>query len=168
MNWNLETELRHGTTEWDILSEIILLMFIFEDGFECIDEVLQEIKGVIFRMPKELVELTQPDLSAQLVHALECYHVTIEEEEEVPWNINIPKLEGHCEVERPQTENPHVTEPLKIHKLNIRSDTEPKFAKIGDYWDEDTFHKVPKLLRKYQDLFPTNFSDLKVSQDIGA
>lgn len=33
MNWYLETEMRHGTVEWDILKEIFLLNFIFEDGF---------------------------------------------------------------------------------------------------------------------------------------
>ena len=33
--------------------------------------------------------------------------------------------------------------------------------KIGDYWDDATVDKVIELLRKYQGLFPTNFSDLK-------
>jgi len=40
MNWYLETELQHGTTEWDVLKEIFMLTFSFEDGFECIDETL--------------------------------------------------------------------------------------------------------------------------------
>ena len=40
MNWYLETELRHDTTEWDVLKEGFLLTFNFEDGFECIDEAL--------------------------------------------------------------------------------------------------------------------------------
>lgn len=55
MNWYMETELHHGATEWYILKEIFLLTFSFEDGFACIDEVLQEIKATIFRMPKEPV-----------------------------------------------------------------------------------------------------------------
>lgn len=61
MNWYLETELHHKTTEWDVLRESFLLTFIFEDGFECIDEALQEIKAKIFRMLEELVEWVQPD-----------------------------------------------------------------------------------------------------------
>ena len=61
MNWYLEMELRHGTTEWDILKESFLLTFSFEDGFECIVEVLQEIKATIFRTPKESVEWIQSD-----------------------------------------------------------------------------------------------------------
>jgi len=52
----LGTELHHGTTEWDILRESFLLTFNFEDGFESINEVLQEIKIAIFRTPKELIE----------------------------------------------------------------------------------------------------------------
>lgn len=34
-------------------------------------------------------------------------------------------------------------------------------AKIGDYWDEGTVGKFFELLTKYQDLFPTKFSELK-------
>lgn len=61
MNWYLETELRHGTVEWDILRERFLLMFNFEDGLQCIDEALQDIKSTIFRMPKEPIEWAHPD-----------------------------------------------------------------------------------------------------------
>ena len=81
---DLEIELRHGTAKWDILRESFLLTFRFEDGFESIDEALQEIKATIFRTPKETIEWAQPDWSAQLRYALECYNVTIEEEEEYP------------------------------------------------------------------------------------
>ena len=41
MNWYLETDLHHGTGEWDILLEGFIMTFIFEDGFDCIHEVLQ-------------------------------------------------------------------------------------------------------------------------------
>lgn len=60
MNWYLEIELRHGMDEWDIPREFFLLNFSFEDGFICINEVLQEIKATIFKMPEELVEWVQP------------------------------------------------------------------------------------------------------------
>lgn len=33
MNWYLETKLHHGTTEWDILRNIFLLTFSFEEEF---------------------------------------------------------------------------------------------------------------------------------------
>lgn len=51
MNWYLETELCHGTSEWDILCEGFIMMFIFKDGFDCIDEALQEVKAMMFRIP---------------------------------------------------------------------------------------------------------------------
>ena len=63
MNWYLEMGLHHGIVEWDILRESFLLTFSFEDGFECIDEALKEIKVAIFRTPKEPVEWAQPDWS---------------------------------------------------------------------------------------------------------
>ena len=40
--------------------------------------------------------------------------------------------------------------PLKTKKVNVGSKKEPKFATIGDYWDEDTFAKVTELLHEYQ------------------
>ena len=40
MNWYLETELRHGTAEWDVLKERFMLTFSFVDGFKCIDAAL--------------------------------------------------------------------------------------------------------------------------------
>ena len=63
MNWYLKTELCHGIVEWDVLKEGFLLTFSFEDKFSSIDEALQEIKVVIFRTSKELMEWTEPDWS---------------------------------------------------------------------------------------------------------
>lgn len=47
MNWYLETQLCHGTGEWDILHEGFVMAFNFEDGFDYIDEVLQEVKATV-------------------------------------------------------------------------------------------------------------------------
>lgn len=60
MNWYLEMELRHDTAEWDILREGFLLTFSFEDNFVSINEALQEIKVVIFKMSQEHMEWVQP------------------------------------------------------------------------------------------------------------
>jgi len=47
-------------------------------------------------------------------------------------------------------------------------ETEPKFAKIGDYWDGTMVDKVAELLHEYQDLFPTKFTELKgITGDLG-
>ncbi len=89
MNWYLETELRHGIDEWDILKQEFLMTFSFEDGFECIDEALQEVKAMIFRILHDPFDLIQPDWTTQLCHALECYNVTPGEEEKDLRNITI-------------------------------------------------------------------------------
>jgi len=74
--------------------------------------VLQEIKEFIFTTPKEPIEWAQPDWSTQLHHMLECYNVTVEEEEEDLRTINIPEIEGRREVEGPQIENLDISAPL--------------------------------------------------------
>jgi len=102
MNWYLETELCHGTCEWDILHEGFIMKFNFEDRFECIDKALQEVKVSIFRIVQDPLDLIQPNWTTQLSHALECYNVTTEEEDEDPQKINIPEIEGHREVEGPR------------------------------------------------------------------
>lgn len=47
--------------EWDVLKEIFLLTFNFENVFECIDEALQEFKVVIFKILEESVAWFQPE-----------------------------------------------------------------------------------------------------------
>lgn len=119
MNWYLETNLCHDTAEWDVLKEGFLLTFSFEDKFLSMDEAIQEIKAIIFRTPKEPMEWIQPDWSTQLHHALECYNVTTQEEEEDPRNIKILETEGHREVQGPPIENPDISTPLKTRQVNI-------------------------------------------------
>jgi hypothetical protein len=68
--------------------------------------------------------------------------VTAEEEDEDPRNINIPEAEGHREVEGPQDRESRSSPPHeKTKQVNIGTEAEPKFAKIGDYWDDATVDK---------------------------
>ena len=46
-------------------------------------------------------------------------------------------------------------------KVKIGSPENPKFANIGDYWDEETVAKITDFLHEYQDLFTTNFLEMK-------
>lgn len=168
MNWYLETKLRQGTVEWDILREAFLMPFSFENGFKCIDEALHDIKSIIFKIPQDPLELVQPNWSTQLCHLLECYNVMAEGEDEDPRNIKIPEEKIHCEVEGLQIENVYITMPLKTTQVNIGTEVEPKFANIGDYCDDAIVYKVVALLRKCQYFFPTKFSDLKgIIGDLG-
>jgi hypothetical protein len=51
--------------------------------------------------------------------------------------------------------------PLRMHKVNIGTEDKPKFANIGDYWNDETVEKIVDLLHEYQDLFSTTFSEMK-------
>ena len=104
----------------------------------------------------------------------ECYNFAAKsdnedkDEDEDPCNINIPESEGTRDVDGPKLEIPAITEPLKIKKFNIGTDTDPKFASIGDYWDDKTVGQIADLLHDYQDLFPTKFTEMKgIVGDLG-
>ena len=57
---------------------------------------------------------------------------------------------------------------LKIRKFNIGTEENPKFACVGDYWDEANIAKIMDLLHEFQDLFPTKFSEMKgILGDLG-
>ena len=61
-----------------------------------------------------------------------------------------------------------MTQPLKTRQVNIGSEEKPKYATIGDYWDEEMVRKVTQILHEYQDLFSTKFSEMKgILGDIG-
>jgi len=62
MNWYIETELRHATSEWDILHEGFMLTFTFEDRWwDIVDDMLQEVKETIIKIPQEPIELIKPE-----------------------------------------------------------------------------------------------------------
>ena len=90
MNWYVETEFRHGTGEWDILREGFMMRFVFEDEFDSIDEVLQEVKAAIFRISQDPLDLIQLEWATQVSHVLEFYNVTIEYEDEYLRKIKNP------------------------------------------------------------------------------
>lgn len=104
----------------------------------------------------------------QLSYALECYNVNVEEEDEHPQSINISETKGYHNVQRPLIEDPDITAPIKKKQVNIGMEPEPKYAMLGDYWDDAMVDKVTELLREYQDLFPTKITYLRgIVGDIG-
>ena len=70
-------------------------------------------------------------------------------------------MEGSCTVEGSDISSEQFIKPLKIKKVNIGSEDNPKFANIGDYWDEKTVAKITDLLHEFQDLFSMNFREMK-------
>ena len=61
-----------------------------------------------------------------------------------------------------------MNQPLKIRKVNIGMEENPKFESVRNYWDEETMAKITYLLHEFQDLFPTKFSKMKgILGDLG-
>jgi len=118
---------------------------------------------------RSLLVLETPKWKIALEQALDCYNLTEEgEEDENPHNVNIPESKGTCDVQGPELKVPDVAKPVKIKKVNIGSEEEPKFTSIRDYWDDEKVESIADLLRDYQDLFPTKFTEMKgILGDLG-
>jgi hypothetical protein len=58
-------------------------------------------------------------------------------------------------------ELPFIGQPIMIKKFNIGTEETLKVANVEDYWDVATIDKITELMHEYQDLFPTNFIDMK-------
>ena len=76
-----------------------------------------------------------------------CYNLDGEPDDD-PTNLNIPWLEGMCEVEGSGISSKDFLKPLKIKKVNNGSPENPKFANIGDYWDDETVGNITDLLHE--------------------
>jgi len=109
---------------------------------DTVDNALQVVKAAIFKVPLELEEIVQPDWSHQLSRALECYNVQVKDDEDDPKNINIQETEGSCEVREPVIEDLDITTLLKMKEVNIGMEEKPKYATLGDYWDDAIVDKV--------------------------
>jgi hypothetical protein len=64
-------------------------------------------------------------------------------------------------VKGPSMESEAFDAPSKFNKVNIGMNGNPKMARTGDYWDEQTLERIAKLLREYNDMFPTTFKKMK-------
>ena len=57
---------------------------------------------------------------------------------------------------------------MKIKEVHTGSPKNPKFTNIEDYWDEEAVAKIADLLHEYQNLFPTNFLEMRgIVGDLG-
>ena len=145
-----------------ISCEVFLLTFTFEDcWWDTVDDALQVLKVVIFKIPHEPMEVLQLEWATQLRYALECYNVNIEEDNKDPRKVNILETEGYREVQGPLVEDPDITTLVKKKQVNIGTEAEPKYATLDDYWDDATIDKVAELLHEYQDFFLTKITNLK-------
>jgi hypothetical protein len=163
-NWHIDQEMCRITTEWIGLQQNFVATFSFEHENPNIDSMLKLIWGVIFVYEPEVEIMTEyQQQNIQTVkHLLSCYHVEEEKpDEDDMCNIQITEIEGDREVEVPSMESELFFSPIKVNKVNIGMNYNPKMASIGDYWDEQTVERITKLLHEYSDLFPTTFTEMK-------
>ena len=78
--------------------------------------------------------------------AMGCYNLVAEEDED-PCNVNIQESEGSRDVQGPALEIPEITKKVKIKKVNIRIEANPKVASIGYYWDDEIVGHIADLCR---------------------
>ena len=65
---------------------------------------------------------------------MECYNVSGEpEDDDDIQNINILEMKGSRDVAAPYIPIDPMNRPLKIRKVNIGMEKNPKFASVGDY-----------------------------------
>lgn len=158
-NWYTEIELRRGTENWSLMIDGFKINFGFESEYPKVDTTLEMIRVKVFDdCPPQIVN--QLDWAAQMENVMECYNLAVDEEEDAH-NVNIPKSERSRDVQGPMLEIPEITKKVKIKKVNIGTEADPKFASIGDYWDDETIGHIADLLQEYQDLFPTKFIEMK-------
>jgi hypothetical protein len=117
----------------------------------------------------ELMTEEQQQNRQTVKELLSCYHMLEEApEEDDPRDIQIEEVEGGRELEGLPLESEVIIVSIKVKKFNIEIVKNPKMASIGDYWDEQTVESITKLLREYNDLFPTMFTEMKgIVEELG-
>jgi hypothetical protein len=64
-------------------------------------------------------------------------------------------------VEGPYLDSEVFVTPIKVKKVNIGTNDNPKLTSIEDYWDEQIVERITDLLCEYSELFPTTFKEIK-------
>ena len=112
--------------------------FKFLNDNPIIHSALHEIHAKVLEIV--LVELPMESQKIPITHLMsECCNVTggLDDDDDL-WNINIPEMEGSWDVLAPDVPMDPMNQPLKIRKVNIGMEENPKFATIAYYWDEET------------------------------
>ena len=91
-----------------------------------------------------------PHAHCHMQSMMELYNMYGEpEDDDALQNINILQTEGSRDVAALDLPTDSMNQPLKIKKDNIGMDENPKFANVGDYWDEETMAKITDLLHEF-------------------
>ena len=159
-------ELQQGNQDWEEVVKQFMHTFAFDNEQPVVDVALQMIKEKIFvEIHDEVVNSHQ--CSATMLQWMACCNMSGELDND-PTNLNIPELDGVHEVEGSGFSSEQFFNLFKTKKVNIFLLENTKFANIGDYWDEEIVAKITYLLHEFQDMLPSNFSEMKgIVGDLG-
>ena len=133
--------------------------FEFVDDNPMINFSLKLIKTSIFEdIPMLMTSFHQSSMTVQ--HWMECYNIKGEPDDDGSHDINILEFKGTRVVQGSCISSKNFLKPLKIKKVNIGSQENPKFSNIRYYWDDETIGNIIDLLHEFQYLFPTKFTEM--------
>ena len=167
-SWYVSTELCREITTWEELTIFFAHTFGFADANAEVSNALHIIWDVVLKVALVAYPM-DPHVHCHMQSMMECYNISGEpEDDDELHNINILETKGSWDLTAPNLPTDPMTQPLNIKKVNNGTEENPKFANIGDYWDEETMEKITYLLHEFQDLFPTKFSEMKgILGDLG-
>jgi hypothetical protein len=161
INWYLQAELCLITTDWEGMTQNFVTTFLFKSQYPSVDQALKIVRQKVFEEASSLpLEQEEDEWTAPLQKLQGCYNINVDEDDDSR-KVNLTKTEGQRDVEGPGVELPFIGQPIKIKKVNIRTEQTLKLANVRDYWDAATIDKITKLLHEYQNLFLTKFTDMK-------
>ena len=166
--WYVSAKLCRKITTSEELTVCFTHTFSFANSNRDVHNALQLIHDVVLKVVLVTYPM-DPHAHRHMQSMMECYNVSGGPKDgEGLWNINISKIEGTRDVAAPDVSMDPMNQPLKSRKVNIGIEENPKFASVGDYWDEETMTKIMNLLHEFQDLFSTKFSEMKgILGDLG-
>ena len=148
-SWYLAVELRRTITIWEELSILFAQNFSFRDANPEVHHALQLICEVVLKVVPPAYPV-DPHVHCHMQSLMTCYNLSGEPEDDDDMrNSNILESEGSHNVAAPDIPTDPMSQPLKMHKVNIGTKENPKFANIGDYWGNETMAQITDLLHEF-------------------
>ena len=148
-SWYILAELHWEITTWEALTVCFVQTFSFRYAKPEVHNALQLIHNVVLKV----LPVTYPvdtHVQCHMQSMMTCYNLSGEpEDDDELRNVNILESKGSRDVAAPDIPTDPMSQPLKIRKVNIGMEENPKFDNIGDYWDDETMTQIIDLLHEF-------------------
>ena len=129
-------ELRREITTWEELTVFFAHTFSFTDANPDVSNSLHIIWDVVLKVVPVAYPM-DPHTHFHMQSMMQCYNVSGEpEDDDELWNINIPETEQSRDVAALDILIDPMNKPLRIRKVNIGIEENPKFVSFAGYWDK--------------------------------